>query len=69
MIRFLHPSDWQLGMRQHLLSEGAQDMYSQPHFDVIRAMGASLKKRDAGSCLCVTTRSSRPGGPKDRRPS
>jgi DNA repair exonuclease SbcCD nuclease subunit len=39
MIRFLHTSDWQLGMTRHFLSEGAQDRYSQARFDAIRAMG------------------------------
>ena len=39
MIRFLHTSDWQLGMTRHFLTEGAQERYSQARFDAIRAMG------------------------------
>lgn len=39
MIRFLHTSDWQLGMTRHFLSEGAQERYSQARYDAIRTMG------------------------------
>lgn len=39
MIRFLHSSDWQLGMTRHFLSEGAQERYGQARFDAIRTMG------------------------------
>jgi len=38
-LRFLHTSDWQLGMTRHFLSEGAQERYSQARFDVIRTLG------------------------------
>lgn len=44
MIRFLHTSDWQLGMTRHFLSEGAQERYSQARFDAIRAMGRIAKE-------------------------
>ena len=43
MIRFLHTSDWQLGMTRHFLSEGAQERYSQSRFDAIRTMGRVAK--------------------------
>lgn len=43
MIRFLHTSDWQLGMTRHFLSEGAQERYSQARFDAIRTMGRVTK--------------------------
>ena len=43
MTRFLHTSDWQLGMTRHFLSEGAQERYSQARFDAIRAMGRVVK--------------------------
>lgn len=43
MIRFLHTSDWQLGMTRHFLSEGAQERYSQARFDAIRTMGRVSK--------------------------
>lgn len=43
MPRFLHTSDWQLGMTRHFLSEGAQERYSQARFDAIRTMGRVAK--------------------------
>jgi len=43
MIRFLHTSDWQLGMTRHFLSDGAQERYSQARFDSIRTMGRIAK--------------------------
>jgi DNA repair exonuclease SbcCD nuclease subunit len=44
VIRFLHTSDWQLGMTRHFLSEGAQERYSQARFDAIRNIGRIAKK-------------------------
>src|SRR4030042_3024207 len=38
MIRFLHTSDWQLGMTRRFLSEEAQARYTQARFDAIRTM-------------------------------
>lgn len=46
MIRFLHTSDWQLGMTRHFLSEGAQERYSQARFDAIRTMGRIAKEEN-----------------------
>jgi DNA repair exonuclease SbcCD nuclease subunit len=43
VIRFLHTSDWQLGMTRHFLAEGAQERYSQSRFDAIRTMGRIAK--------------------------
>ncbi len=43
MVKFLHTSDWQLGMTRHFLSEGAQERYSQARFDAIRTMGRVAK--------------------------
>ena len=43
MIRFLHTSDWQLGMTRHFLAEGAQERYAQSRFDAIRTMGRIAK--------------------------
>jgi len=43
LIRFLHTSDWQLGMTRHFLSDGAQERYSQARFDAIRTMGRVAK--------------------------
>lgn len=49
-FRFLHTSDWQLGMTRHFLSEGAQERYGQARFDAIRTLG-----RIAGEekCRCM----------------
>lgn len=44
MTRFLHTSDWQLGMTRHFLSEEAQGRYSQARFDAIRTMGRIAKE-------------------------
>jgi DNA repair exonuclease SbcCD nuclease subunit len=46
VIRFLHTSDWQLGMTRHFLSEGAQERYSQARFDAIRTMGRVAKDQN-----------------------
>jgi len=46
MIRFLHTSDWQLGMTRHFLSEGAQERYGQARFDAIRTMGRVAKDQN-----------------------
>lgn len=39
-VRFIHTSDWQLGMTRHFLSDGAQERYSQSRFNAIRTMGS-----------------------------
>lgn len=39
MIRFLHTSDWQLGMTRHFLSEEAQARFTQDRIDAIRRIG------------------------------
>jgi DNA repair exonuclease SbcCD nuclease subunit len=46
VIRFLHTSDWQLGMTRHFLAEGAQERYSQSRFDAIRTMGRVAKDQN-----------------------
>ncbi len=46
MSRFLHTSDWQLGMTRHFLSEGAQERYGQARFDAIRTMGRITKEEN-----------------------
>ena len=45
MIRFLHTSDWQLGMTRRFLSEDAQARYTQARFDAIRTMGCIAKEK------------------------
>jgi DNA repair exonuclease SbcCD nuclease subunit len=44
VTRFLHTSDWQLGMTRHFLSEGAQERFSQARFDAIRTLGRMARK-------------------------
>jgi len=39
MTRFLHTSDWQLGMTRHFLGEDAQPRFTQARFDAIRRIG------------------------------
>ncbi len=51
MTRFLHTSDWQLGMTRHFLSEGAQERFSQARFDAIRTMGRIAKEQRCGFML------------------
>ncbi|MFC1985303.1 exonuclease SbcCD subunit D [Chloroflexota bacterium] len=46
MVRFLHTSDWQLGMTRHFFSEGAQERYNQARFDAVRALGKVAKKEN-----------------------
>src|SRR3990170_664254 len=46
MIRFLHTSDWQLGMTRHFLSEGAQERFNQARFDAIRTLGRVAKEEE-----------------------
>ncbi len=44
MVRFLHTSDWQLGMTRYFLSEGAQERFTQARFDAIRNLGRIAKE-------------------------
>lgn len=39
MVRFIHTSDWQLGMTRYFLSEEAQARFTQARFDAIRTIG------------------------------
>ena len=45
MIRFLHTSDWQLGMTRRFLLEEAQARYTQARFDAIRTMGRIAQEK------------------------
>ena len=64
MIRFLHTSDWQLGMTRSFLSEEAQARYTQARFDAIRTMGR-IAERKTMSVYVGVRRFLRvkPGGP------
>ena len=47
MTRFLHTSDWQLGMTRHYLKEGEQEKFAQARIDAIRRLG---EVADTESC-------------------
>ncbi len=47
MLRFLHTSDWQLGMTRHFLSEEAQARFTQDRIDAIRRIGELARELDA----------------------
>ncbi len=47
MVRFLHTSDWQLGMTRHFLSEEAQARFTQDRIDAIRRIGELARAHDA----------------------
>lgn len=46
MIRFLHTSDWQLGMTRHFLSPEAQARFTEARFESIRTMAAIAAEQD-----------------------
>jgi DNA repair exonuclease SbcCD nuclease subunit len=46
-MRFIHTSDWQLGMTRAFLSPEATSRFSQARIDVISALGALAEKNDA----------------------
>ncbi|MEM7049636.1 MAG: metallophosphoesterase [Acidobacteriota bacterium] len=50
-MRFLHTSDWQLGMRRLFLDEEAQPRFAAERFDVVRRLGALA--RDEGCEFAV----------------
>lgn len=52
MVKFLHTSDWQLGMTRHFLSEGAQERFTQARFDAIRNLG-QIAKHEACQFMLV----------------
>ncbi|MDR0362373.1 MAG: metallophosphoesterase, partial [Planctomycetota bacterium] len=47
-MKFIHTSDWQLGMTRRFLMDGAQELYDQARFDAIRSIGrlAAAEKCD-----------------------
>lgn len=46
LIRFLHTSDWQLGITRHFFSEGVQERFAQSRFDAIRELGRIAKEKE-----------------------
>jgi DNA repair exonuclease SbcCD nuclease subunit len=47
MTRFIHTSDWQLGMTRHFLREEAQARFTQDRIDAIRKIGALAEEHAA----------------------
>lgn len=46
MVRFLHTSDWQLGMTRHYLDGEAQGQFSQARLDAVTRMAKLADERD-----------------------
>lgn len=44
MVRFIHSSDWQLGMTRHFLEPEAQARYTAARIDAIRSIGALARE-------------------------
>ncbi len=44
MVRFLHTSDWQLGMRRHFLDADANARFEQARIDAIRRIGEASRE-------------------------
>ena len=51
-VRFLHTSDWQLGMTRHFLEGEAQARYSAARIDAIRSLG-DVARREACEFVVV----------------
>lgn len=47
MVRFVHTSDWQLGMTRHFLSPEAQSRFTDARIQAIRSIGAISRERHA----------------------
>ena len=47
MVRFLHTSDWQLGMTRRFLTPEAQSRFTDARIQAIRTIGAAARERDA----------------------
>lgn len=47
MVRFLHTSDWQLGMTRRFLTPEAQSRFTDARIQAIRTIGMAAKEREA----------------------
>lgn len=47
MVRFIHTSDWQLGMTRRFLSPEAQSRFTDARLQAIRTIGEKARERDA----------------------
>jgi DNA repair exonuclease SbcCD nuclease subunit len=50
MVRFIHTSDWQLGIPQRFLNPGAQALYSRARIEMIKTIGRLAKSEN---CLFI----------------
>lgn len=46
MTRFIHTSDWQLGITRRFLNAGVQERYSHARLDAIRRIAAAVRERE-----------------------
>lgn len=51
MVRFIHTSDWQLGMTRRFLSPEAQSRFTDARLQAIRTIGEVARQRDAAFVL------------------
>ena len=51
-VRFLHTSDWQLGMTRHYLEGEAQSRYTGDRVETIRRIGELARARGWASVVC-----------------
>lgn len=47
MVRFLHTSDWQLGMTRHFFDDGAQERFTQARFDALARLAELAREHSA----------------------
>lgn len=50
-VRFIHTSDWHLGMTRHFLEKEAQARFTQARFDAVRAIGDLARQEQASFVL------------------
>ena len=51
MVRFIHTSDWQLGMTRHFLSDEAQARYSAARLEAVNAIGVLANEHNCDFVL------------------
>lgn len=51
MVRFIHSSDWQLGMTRHFLAGEAQARFTQDRIDAVRTLGRLAREHRADFIL------------------
>jgi DNA repair exonuclease SbcCD nuclease subunit len=51
-MRFLHTSDWQLGLRRYYLDQDAQARFAADRFEAVRRLG-EVARREGAACVVV----------------